>query len=201
MLITCIYPTDELRFFYEWQDRSTLAIFYACLILAFRSLKKMVSFAPFSFPCAQRYHSLTSLGLMSGLVLALMLHCAFFARFAPRKIAVGGNGKVSCSQGCSYYCFLRSSSGGTENKHKAHGNVHSRVQVGWTEYFIFRERLKFPVCMKTECWSFSLASGVIISTFHRSLRAPTMWNKINVIFTSLSFPGFLYTLLFPSDHT
>lgn len=56
------------------------------------------------------------------------------------------------------------------------------------------KRLKFPVCMKTECWSTSLVSRVITSTFHQSLRAPAIWNKSNVIFTSISFPSFLYAL-------
>lgn len=163
----------------------------------------MISFAPFSFPCAQRYHSLTSLGLISGLMLALMVCYTFFARFAPTKVAavgVVGDGELLHSQGSFYYCLLCSSSPGTENKHEAHGSVHSRVQVGWIGCFIFWERLKFPVCMKTECWSTSLVSRVITSTFHQSLRAPAIWNKSNVIFTSLSFPSFLYAL-FPTDCT
>lgn len=63
--------------------------FYACLILAFRWLK-MVLLAATSFPCAQRNHSITSLVLIQGLVLARRVPHALFAMFAPRKAdAVG----------------------------------------------------------------------------------------------------------------
>jgi len=137
----------------------------------------MVSFAPFSFRCTERYHSLTSLGLIPGTMLALMVHYTFFARLAPRKVAavgVVGDVELSRSQGFSYLCLLCSSSPGTENKHETHGSVHSRVQVRWIGYFIFWERLKFAVCMKTKCWFISLVSTIITSPFHQSLRSPTM---------------------------
>lgn len=71
--------------------------------------------------------------------------------------------------------------------------------IDWVLYFL--GSLKFPVCMKTKCCSISLVSRSITGTFYQPLRASTMSERINVIFTSLSLLEFLYALLFPSDCT
>lgn len=129
----------------------------------------------FNFPVLKST-TLTCLGLMPGLMLAVIVRCTSFARFAPRKVPAVvalGDVKLSNSQGFSYYCLLYSLPA-TENKRYTQRSVHSRIQMGWIGYFIFWERLQFTMSMKIESWFISLVSRVITSTFHQSQSAPTM---------------------------
>lgn len=52
--------------------------------------------------------------------------------------------------------------------------LHSRIQGGWIGYFIFWERLKFSMCMKTKCWAICLVSKITTGPVLQPLRAPIM---------------------------